>query len=183
MRDNRIEQGKQLEEQRATDLAAYREKYPKEADEIDLIEQGGLPTGWQDTLAQIKFEAGKGDATRKHSHQILNKIAETVPTFLGGSADLASSNKTYMDGQGDYSKTSREGRNIAYGVREHGMAAISNGIAAYAPGIVPFASTFTIFTDYMRAAMRLSALSNNRVLYVTTHDCIGRRHDLPRRDW
>ncbi|CAN7007865.1 unnamed protein product [Brassica oleracea var. botrytis] len=107
------------------------------------------------------------------SQQCLNALAKTLPGFLGGSADLASSNMTLLKAFGDFQNATPEGRNLRFGVREHGMGAICNGVALHSPGFIPYCATFFVFTDYMRAAMRIAALSEAGVIYVMTHDSIA----------
>jgi len=124
-------------------------------------------------------EKNKELATRLHSQTMLNKLAPIIPGFWGGSADLAPSNMTLMKMYGDFQKNQYEEKNLRFGVREHGMGAICNGIALHSPGFIPYCATFFIFTDYMRAAMRMSALSEAGVLYVMTHDSIGLGEDGP----
>lgn len=120
------------------------------------------------------------DATRGYSEKCLNQLARVLPGLIGGSADLASSNKAYLHGYGDFEQpASPRGRNIRYGVREHSMAGISNGIALHGGGLIPFAATFLVFSDYMKNSMRLSALSHAGVIYVMTHDSIGLGEDGP----
>lgn len=113
------------------------------------------------------------------SQQNLNALAKVLPGFLGGSADLASSNMTLLKMFGDFQKNTPEERNLRFGVREHGMGAICNGIALHSPGLIPYCATFFVFTDYMRGAMRISALSEAGVIYVMTHDSIGLGEDGP----
>jgi transketolase len=119
------------------------------------------------------------DATRTYSEKCINALASALPGLLGGSADLAGSNKVYLKGYDDLSARTPWGRNIRYGVREHAMAGISNGIALHGGGLIPYASTFLVFSDYMKNAMRLSALSEAGVLYICTHDSIGLGEDGP----
>ena len=119
------------------------------------------------------------DATRNISQQCLNALAKVIPGFLGGSADLASSNMTLLKMFGDFQKDTPEERNIRFGVREHAMGAICNAIALHSPGLIPYCSTFFVFTDYMRAPIRLSALCGSGVIYVMTHDSIGLGEDGP----
>ena len=117
-------------------------------------------------------------ATRSSSGQVLNAIAPMVPQLMGGSADLAPSNKTVLEGEGYFSPADRAGRNIHFGVREHAMAAIANGMALHG-GVVPYVATFLVFSDYLRHSVRLSALMHQRVLYILTHDSIGVGEDGP----
>ena len=117
-------------------------------------------------------------ATRESSGIMINRLANLIPNLIGGSADLAPSNKTYMTGKGDFSAEDRSGRNLHFGVREHAMAAIANGMYAHG-GLKVFCATFFVFSDYMKGAMRLSSLMNLPVSYVLTHDSIGVGEDGP----
>jgi len=109
----------------------------------------------------------------------LNALAPVIPELIGGSADLTKSNNTFMTVSGDFQKGAYENRNIRFGVREHGMGAICNGIALHNSGLIPYCATFLVFADYMRAAIRLSALSKAGVIYVLTHDSVGLGEDGP----
>jgi len=122
-------------------------------------------------------DAGK-QATRASSGKVLNALAKALPTLIGGSADLAGSNKTMLSGESSHSKENPAGRNLHFGIREHGMAAALNGMALHG-GMIPYGGTFLTFTDYMRGAMRLSALMHQRVIYVLTHDSIFLGEDGP----
>jgi transketolase len=124
------------------------------------------------------FPVDKPIATRAASGKVLNAIAENIPSLIGGSADLAPSNKTYLDAYEDISASNFDGRNLHFGVREHGMGAILNGIVLHG-GFIPYGGTFLVFSDYMRPAIRLSALMEQRVIYVFTHDSIGVGEDGP----
>lgn len=120
------------------------------------------------------------DATRGYSGKCLNALAKVLPGLIGGSADLASSNQAYLHNLGDFKQPdSPWGRNIRYGVREHAMAGISNGLALHGGGLIPFAATFLVFSDYMKNSIRLSALSRAGVIYIMTHDSIGLGEDGP----
>lgn len=130
-------------------------------------------------LMQTYTPESPADATRNLSQQNLNALAKVLPGFLGGSADLASSNMTLLKSFGNFQKDTPEERNLRFGVREHGMGAICNGIALHSPGLIPYCATFFVFTDYMRAAIRISALSQAGVIYVMTHDSIGLGEDGP----
>lgn len=156
----------------------YKSKYPEEWKEYNSIITGELPAGWEKSLPKFTPE-DKGLATRLHSQTMLNALAPVIPGLIGGSADLAPSNMTLMKMFGDFQKTSYAERNMRFGVREHAMGAIANGIALYAPGFIPYTATFFIFSDYMRNAMRMSALSEAGVIYVMTHDSIGLGEDGP----
>jgi transketolase len=156
-------------------FAAYREAHPDLADEFERrVVRRQLPVGWANALPTLE---GK-DATRKHSGAVINAVAPVLPELFGGSADLAGSNLTDVDGGGDFSATDRHGRNLRFGVREHAMASIANGMTLHG-GLLPYVATFTIFTDYLRPALRLSALMGAQVIYVTTHDSIGLGEDGP----
>ncbi|MGL4738284.1 MAG: transketolase [Cellulosilyticaceae bacterium] len=123
-------------------------------------------------------DLSKTIATRQTSYEIINKIADKVENFMGGSADLAPSTKTYMEGKGDFSAANYAGRNLHFGIREHAMAAIANGMAVHG-GLKVFCSTFFVFSDYMKNSMRLAALMNLPVTYVLTHDSVGVGEDGP----
>ena len=157
-------------------FAAYKQEYPAEAAEFERIMRGELPAGWQEALAPVA-EIGR-ESTRNLSKFCLNALAGAIPELLGGSADLAHSNMTYLRGIPEFQAGSYHGRNFRFGVREHGMGAIANGMALHG-GLIPYDATFLIFTDYMRAAIRLSALSQVRVLHVMTHDSVALGEDGP----
>ncbi len=158
-------------------LARYQKEYPELAAEYERVISGKLPEGWDAALATFT-PADKGVATRIHSGNALNAMAKVLPELIGGSADLAHSNMTYLKGLPDYQKGSYAGRNFRYGVREHGMAAILNGMTLH-KGVIAYGATFLVFSDYMRGAMRLSALSGLGVPYILTHDSIGQGEDGP----
>ena len=138
--------------------------------------KGELPTGWDGSLP--RFKAGEKLATREASGKILNAIAAAVPEVLGGDADLSSSTKTSLEGAGSFDGQSGSGRNFHFGVREHAMGGIVNGMA-YHGGVRPYCSTFFCFSDYMRPSVRLAALSHLPAVYVWTHDSIGVGEDGP----
>ncbi len=142
------------------ELAAEWDAWHAEVDRDALLNNSSL------------WEAKAKEATRASSGTMINRLAKLIPNLVGGSADLAPSNKTYIDGGGDYSADNRSGRNLRFGVREHAMAAISNGMALH-KGLRVFCGTFFVFTDYMKGAMRLSAIMGLPVTYVLTHDSIG----------
>ncbi|MGH4140219.1 transketolase [Clostridium sp.] len=154
----------------------YKEKNPELASEYESWQSGELSTDLLKVEEMWKFE-GKA-ATRNSSGAIINILAKYVPNLIGGSADLAPSNKTYMKGMGNFSVDDRNGSNLHFGVREHAMAAIANGIYVHG-GLKPFVSTFFVFSDYMKGAMRLSALMGLPVTYVLTHDSIAVGEDGP----
>jgi transketolase len=159
-------------------LATYRTKYADEAAQFEQMLSGELPAGWADALP-IYAPGDKALATRKTSEATLNALAPVLPELIGGSADLTHSNLTELKISGSFQKGAYENRNLRFGVREHGMGAICNGIALHNSGLIPYCATFLVFADYMRAAIRLSALSEAGVIYVMTHDSIGLGEDGP----
>ncbi len=158
-------------------FAAYAAAHPAEAAEFSRRVSGSLPEGWMAKLPRGGPEA-PATATRTHSGNVLNALKDALPELVGGSADLTPSNMTALKGIGDYQAATPAGRYIRFGVREHAMAAICNGMVAYG-AIVPFCGTFLNFIGYALGAVRLSALSHFRVLYVATHDSIGLGEDGP----
>jgi transketolase len=158
-------------------LEAYTQAHPELSAEYRRVLAGELPEDWADDLTQFAADP-KGIATRQASGTILNDLAEKLPELMGGSADLAGSNKTMLAGEQAFQHDARHGRNFHFGVREHGMAAIMNGMAVHG-GLIPYGGTFLVFTDYMRGAMRLAALVPYPVIYVLTHDSIGLGEDGP----
>ncbi len=173
-----IDNGASAEAEWEKALATYRTKYAEEAAEFERFLSGKLPDGWEDALPKYTPE-DKALATRKNSEATLTALAPVLPELIGGSAALTHSNLTELKISGDYQKGSYENRNIHFGVREHGMGAICNGIALHNSGLIPYCATFLVFTDYMRGAIRLSALSEAGVIYVMTHDSIGLGEDGP----
>jgi transketolase len=173
-----VERGASLESDWNSLFATYKAKYPAEAAEIERMHSGKLPDGWEKTLP-VYTPNDKGLATRQTSEKTLNAIAPALPEMVGGSADLTHSNLTFLKVSGDFQKGQYENRNLRFGVREHGMGAICNGIALHNSGLIPYCATFLVFADYMRAAIRLSALSEAGVIYVMTHDSIGLGEDGP----
>ncbi|KAE8669721.1 Transketolase [Hibiscus syriacus] len=173
-----VPQGAALEAEWNAKFAEYEQKYKEEAAELKSIITGELSAGWEKTLPTYTPDS-PADATRNLSQQNLNALVKVLPGLLGGSADLASSNMTLLKMYGDFQKDTPEERNVRFGVREHGMGAICNGIALHSPGFVPYCATFFVFTDYMRAAIRISALCEAGVIYVMTHDSIGLGEDGP----
>jgi len=157
-------------------FAAYQQAYPQEAALFQQMMSGALPEGWDKDLPS--FEAGKEIATRNASGTILQVLAEAIPNLMGGSADLAPSTKTYMSKCSDLYCGNYSGRNIHFGVREHGMGAILNGLALHG-GIKPYGATFLVFCDYMRPPIRLAAIMEQPVIYVFTHDSIFVGEDGP----
>ena len=154
----------------------YRMQFPKEAAEVEAIIANKLPAGWDANLKP--FEANeKGMATRVSSGKVLNMIAPNLRWMVGGSADLAPSTMTLLDGEKDFESDNYAGRNFHFGIREHGMGSVLNGMSLC--GLRAYGATFFVFTDYMRPAMRLSSIMHQPVLYVLTHDSIGLGEDGP----
>ncbi|MBW1700563.1 MAG: transketolase [Deltaproteobacteria bacterium] len=172
-----IEKGKDLESQWNQRLRLYEDAYPKEAGEWHMWMTAELPENWDKDIPSYHADP-KGMATRVASGNVLNAIAPQLPNLFGGSADLAPSNKTEVNGNKDFQSDIYEGRNLRFGVREHAMASILNGMALHG-GIIPYGGTFLIFSDYMRPAVRLAALMGLRVIYIFTHDSIGLGEDGP----
>lgn len=158
-------------------LQRYRASYPGLAAEWDLLQAGGLPDGWEAALPVFAPDP-KAKGTRTASGAVLQALAPILPGLLGGSADLHTSDFTYLEGLGSISGDHFNARNLHFGVREHAMGAILNGMALHG-GIIPYGGTFLVFSDYMRPSIRLAALMGLRVIYVFTHDSIGVGEDGP----
>ncbi len=173
-----VDRGENYEAEWNELFAQYKTKYPEDAALLERMLSGKLPEGWDSCLPTYTPESKK-DATRNQSGATLNAIAPVLPELIGGSADLAPSNKTLLKCCGDFQRGSYENRNLRFGVREHGMGAICNGIALHNSGLIPYGATFLVFTDYMRGAIRLSALSQARVIWVMTHDSVALGEDGP----
>ena len=175
--DNYINAGVEKESSWNNLFEAYKNKYPELATEYSKWMSGEIDN---DALLNNEefWSFDKEMATRESSGIIINRLANLIPNLVGGSADLAPSNKTYMSEKGDFSAEDRSGRNLHFGVREHAMAAIANGMYAHG-GLKVFCATFFVFSDYMKGAMRLSSLMNLPVSYVLTHDSIGVGEDGP----
>jgi transketolase len=154
----------------------YKAKYPDLADQLHRMQRRELPDGWEKKLPTFPADA-KGVATRESSGKVLNALAESIPWLIGGSADLATSNKTNLKGAGDFQPGNYTGRNLHFGVREHVMGAMVNGLTL--SGIRAFGATFFNFSDYMRASIRLAALEECPSIFVFTHDSIGVGEDGP----
>jgi transketolase len=157
-------------------LDPWREAFPEMAADWDLAWQGKLRKGWQQALP--RFDAGEQIASRSAGQKTMAAFAEFAPTMLGGAADLVESTKTLFDGGGQFSRV-HAGRNVPFGIREHGMGAIVNGACAHGGIVKPYGSTFLMFSDYMRASVRLSALMGLPVVWVWTHDSVGLGEDGP----
>jgi transketolase len=156
-------------------FAKYKEKYAAEAAEYELLSSGKLPEGWKDDLPVFKADT-KGLATRKASGKALNAIAAKLPLLIGGSADLSPSTDTTLDDFQSFSDLNHGGRNFHFGIREHAMGAVLNGMAL-TKGIIPYGATFLIFSDYMRPPVRLAAIMKIRPIFIYTHDSIGLGED------
>src|SRR6185503_13701981 len=159
-------------------FAAYRTKYPQLATEIEQMQKRELPAGWDNNLPVFPADP-KGIAGRDASGKALNVLAQNIPWFLGGSADLGPSNKTTLtyDSAGDFEADSPSGKNLHYGIREHAMGAVVNGLSL--SKLRAFGATFFIFSDYARPAIRLSALMEIPTLMIFTHDAMGDGEDGP----
>ena len=159
-------------------FAAYRGTYPELAQEIDLIQRRDLPTGWDRDLPVFPADP-KGIAGRDASGEVLNRLAQNIPWFLGGSADLGPSNKTTLkyEGAGDFQAGNYHGKNLHFGIREHAMAATVNGLSL--SKLRAYGATFFIFSDYARPAIRLSALMELPTIFIFTHDAMGDGEDGP----
>lgn len=159
------------------DVAAYRERSPEKAKRFEDAIAGRLPEDWEKGLPV--FAAGeKPMATRAASGKVINSLIEYLPTLIGGSADLGESNQTVQQGKDAFSAETRAGTNFHFGVREHAMGAIVNGMALHS-GVHPYGATFLIFSDYMRGSIRLSALMNIPSIFVFTHDSVALGEDGP----
>lgn len=169
--------GRKLQEEWEEAFAAYADAFPDKANEFNAFMSGELPEGWDAEVPDL-VEMEKPQATRASSGAVLQGLATRLPNLIGGSADLGGSNKTDIKGGGELFAESPGGRIIHFGVREHAMAAILNGMALHG-GIRPFAGTFLVFSDYMRPAIRLAALMELPPVYVFTHDSIGLGEDGP----
>ena len=172
------ERGRRYQGEWQTQLDEYRKAYSEEAAQLEAGWRADLPDGWDRGLSELFKTGDKPIATREASGQVMNSIAERVHAFTGGSADLAPSTKTLLKDHGHYGFEEYCGHNMHFGVREHAMGAIANGMSLHG-GVIPYTATFLIFSDYMRPASRLGALMKQRVVYVFTHDSIGLGEDGP----
>lgn len=172
-----VERGRKAEEEWKGLLAEYRGKFPEPGEEFEREIRGELPPDWSADVPVFKPEDGS-IATRAASGKVLNAIAARVPNLLGGSADLAPSTKTLISGADDQSVENPGGRNLRFGVREHGMGAMVNGMAAHG-GVIPYGATFLIFSDYVRPSLRIAALMDVHSIFVFTHDSVAVGEDGP----
>ncbi len=177
-RDGIGQRGHSAYETWSTKFADYRTQFPAEAEQLDLMKATRLPEGWENSLPHFEPDA-KGMATRVSSGKVLNAVAEVIPFFIGGSADLAGSNMSNINAAdaGHFSGHDYGGKNFHFGIREHAMAAIANGMSL--SHIRPYVATFFVFTDYCRPSIRLSSIMHQPVLYIMTHDSIGLGEDGP----
>ena len=159
-------------------MAAYATAFPALAAQFRAQMRGELPDGWDSGLDSLFPAGSKPVATRVASGQVLCALAPNLPALMGGSADLSPSTKTLMAGAGDFTPDDHTGRNMHFGIREHAMGSIANGMARHG-GVIPYTSTFMVFADYMRPALRLAAIMGQRAIYVFTHDSIGVGEDGP----
>ncbi|NPA13061.1 MAG: transketolase [Aquificae bacterium] len=172
-----VDKGAKLEEQWNRMFEEYRQKYPQLAKQFEDFVNGVLPEGWDKELP-VYTDTSKKIATRSASGDTLNILADRIPNIIGGSADLASSNKVVLKGKGDFYCDTPSGRNIHYGIREHAMGSVVNGMALHG-GVIPYGATFFVFSDYMKASVRLSALMGVHSIFIYTHDSIGVGEDGP----
>ncbi len=172
-----VDRGEHLEKDWQATFDAYAAAHSDEADQFRRALSGELPEGWEEVLPVFNADLGSM-ATRGASGKILNAIAPVIPNLIGGSADLAGSTNTYLDGYPAFANDSYAGRNFHFGVREHGMSAALNGMALHG-GVIPYGGTFLIFSDYSRPAIRIAALSHIPSIFVLTHDSIGLGEDGP----
>ncbi|HEX9751413.1 MAG TPA: transketolase [candidate division Zixibacteria bacterium] len=173
-----VERGRESHARWRERFDAYTRAHAELATRFQSTVEGRLPDGWDDGLDTLFEGIGKAMATRSASGTVMNHLAERLPQLIGGSADLAESNKTLLKDYGDFIWDAQRGRNIYFGVREHAMGAIVNGMARHG-GVIPYSATFLTFSDYMRPAMRLGALMGVRAIYIFSHDSIGLGEDGP----
>jgi transketolase len=172
-----VERGAELQTTWENELKRYSEEHPELAYELIRRLEGKMPAGWDVDLPEFPASE-KGMASRVSSGKVLNALAGRLPELIGGSADLAPSNKTWIESSPAFQVESRQGRNFHFGVREHAMGSITNGMSVFG-GVIPYAGTFLVFSDYMRPAVRLSALSHYPSIWIYTHDSIGLGEDGP----
>ena len=173
-----LQRGQAAEEAWQQRMQAWQREHPADALAFRQAMSGELPAGWDSGLTDL-FKAGdKPVATREASGRVLNLLAERLPTLMGGAADLSPSTRTSLKGYGDFGAEDHGGRNMHFGVREHAMGSIANGMALHG-GLIPYVSTFLVFSDYMRPPMRLAAIMEQPVIYVFSHDSVGVGEDGP----
>lgn len=174
---NAVEVGRSREDEWEKMFVAYKAEYPELGAELERRLKGELPAGWDSDLPIFPADE-KGMATRASSGKVLDALAAKLPELLGGSADLTPSNNTKFVEAGEYQKENRSGRYVHFGVREHGMGAALNGTNLYG-GVIAYGGTFLIFSDYMKPAIRLAAISHAPTIFVFTHDSVGLGEDGP----
>ncbi|SNZ11772.1 transketolase [Persephonella hydrogeniphila] len=172
-----VDRGIELEKQWKEMFEDYKNSYPELAEQFERFIKGELSENWEENLP-VYTDTTKKIATRSASGETLNILADHIPNLIGGSADLAHSNKVFLKGKGEFYCDTPSGRNIHFGIREHAMGAAVNGMALHG-GIIPFGATFFVFSDYMRASVRLAALMGVHSIFVYTHDSIGVGEDGP----
>ena len=172
-----VERGREQEDNWMQRLDAYKQAYPEQGAELQRRLDGNLPEDWAANLPTFPADA-KGMATRVSSGKVLNELASKLPELIGGSADLTPSNNTKFEEAGDFQKDNPAGRYLRFGVREHGMGAALNGINLFG-GLIAYGGTFLIFSDYMKPAIRIAAISSVRSIFVFTHDSVGLGEDGP----
>ncbi len=172
-----VDRGRELEYDWKMRFDAYKRLYPAQGVELQRRIDGKLPEDWESAIPEFPVDP-KGMATRAASGKTINALASKMPELIGGSADLAPSNNTKIDGSPAFQKDSYQGRNFHFGVREHAMGAALNGMAVFG-GIIPYGGTFLIFSDYMRPAIRIAALSGIPSIFIFTHDSVGLGEDGP----
>ena len=173
-----LDRGRRWQQEWQDRMEAYRGTYADEAGQLEEALRGKLPDGWDSGLEDLFAATDKPIATREASGRVMNAIATRVPALIGGSADLSPSTKTILKDQGHYGPQEYLGRNMHFGVREHAMGSIANGMSIHG-GTIPYTATFFLFSDYMRPPMRLAAIMEQRVVFVFTHDSIGVGEDGP----
>ncbi len=173
-----IGRGERLDKEWNDSFAAYRNEHPELADALLRDLANDLPSDWCADLDELLGKADSAIATRAVSGNALHAITPRLPRLIGGSADLAESNNTEVAGRNSFSPENPSGRNLHFGVREHAMGSISNGMALHG-GIIPYAATFLIFSDYLRPAIRVGALSHAPAIWIFTHDSVGLGEDGP----
>ena len=172
-----IDRGQKFEEEWNEKFGEYKQSNPEKGAELERRLTGKLPKGWASALPTFPVDP-KGMSTRVASGKVINALAAKLPELIGGSADLAPSNNTKIDGSPDFQKANYQGRNFHFGVREHAMGAALNGMTFYG-GVIPYGGTFLIFSDYMKPAIRIAALSHIPTIFVFTHDSVGLGEDGP----
>ncbi len=173
-----VERGPKQQREWQSHLEAYRGAHPEEAQQLEAALSGELPPEWDAGLDSLFLNDERPVSTRDASNRVMNFIAERLHGFMGGSADLAPSTRTLLKGKGDFGPDNYQGRNMHFGIREHAMGSIANGMAVHG-GLIPYTATFMVFYDYMRPPVRLAALMDTRVAFVFSHDSIALGEDGP----